>query len=203
MEDNSYQNDLFGEDSYEKKARKTSFFNKYAPQRFLPHIKIPIEYTIIVLILVLILVIVAYAVGVEAGKRSLDPSLVEEKVLYEVKLEQLKKDMDAREVQREAEEPIIEEQAPLVREIPLEISEEEINTSQDGGYVIQLASFKKELSAREELNKLRDKGVSAFISESGDWYMVRAGSYPTIEKAREVRELLEEYYTDCYIRKVD
>lgn len=66
--------------------------------------------------------------------------------------------------------------------------EKEKKESSEHFYTIQISSFKTEQSATEEINRLKKKGYSSYISVSdlpdiGKWYRVRIGKFTTKEDA--------------------
>ncbi|MFH1305266.1 MAG: SPOR domain-containing protein [Candidatus Omnitrophota bacterium] len=71
MNAGNYKDDFFEAQSRGEKGGKPRSGDRfgYSGQRFLPYIKMPVEYSVIAAIGVLVLVIVAYAIGVENGKR--------------------------------------------------------------------------------------------------------------------------------------
>jgi hypothetical protein len=68
MSDNIYQNDFFGDDLQERKKVKMRVLSDYSKQRYLPYMKIPIEYTVMIAIGAIVVVMVAYAIGVQVGR---------------------------------------------------------------------------------------------------------------------------------------
>lgn len=229
MSDNNFQQDLFGDDSARKRQRKARFLGEYSKQRYLPYLKIPIEYTIIIAIGVLVVVIIAYAIGVERGKRissekvsSALSQLEEERaaileqekglLIEEEKPGEVEEVTDISSLEREEEIPAPESTADpyegmredYVGAPPGFMAEKETPppTVSGSSYIIQLASFKDEAFAKEEAKKLVWKGVEAHVAKKGDWYQVYSAGYNTIDEARKAKEQLIEDYTDCYIRKV-
>ena len=207
MADNNYQNDLFGDDLEGRRISRPSILNRYYKQRVLPQVRVPVEYTVIVAIGVLVLIVIAYAVGVERGKRisagAAGRASVEEIIAAEKKLES----------------PVIfagDEEPVLFGGDAIEALDEEdiMNEGGEGGpessgededvsvYVIQLASFKNEDSARREVEKLNARGVKARVARKGEWYQVFATGYDTIDEAARAKRDLSEKYVDCYIRRV-
>ncbi len=69
MADNLFNNDLFGDQVPGKDAKGNQTRKVYPGHRFLPHVRVPIEYMVIVLVAFLLLLVVAYAIGVERGKK--------------------------------------------------------------------------------------------------------------------------------------
>ena len=197
MENGNFEKDLFGGHAFEKKKKGLDLLEKYSKQRLVPFIRIPLEYTVIIAIAVLVLVIISYAIGVEVGKRASVSPAVEEKEVTEI--QEL-----AEVIPEEPALPVIAEERLEEDIIATETVEETIAKAEpeETVYVIQLASFKDETAARQEVDMLSRKGISAQFKESGNWYQVFATGYQTIEEAKADRWLLSEEYTDCYIRKV-
>ena len=203
MTDREIQKDFFGGQKYEEKARKPLLIRRYPDRIFLPQLKIPVEYAVIISIAVLVLIIIAYAAGVERGKRVVSPVEVESFQAEAVVAETAKDTTETTEQaviavrQAEVAEPKKPEPAPVVKQPvrePVEEPERPI-----GKYVIQLASFKNRDSAEEEMQKLENSGIHADVTKKGDWYQVYAYGYATIESARKAKKLLSADYKDCYI----
>ena len=217
MAEKDYQNDFFGEEARGKNDRKPHILSRYSQQRFLPYIKIPIEYTVIIAIGVLVLMIISYAVGVERGKRIIVKSAMkvqadtagasQEGLAEEVTAETdisgdvLPSDEETSLEVSGAFQEIAEEVDPYegARE---EVIENEVYSYESPGYAVQLVSFKSERSANKEVNKLRSQGFEADFDKNDDWYRVYAGGYRTIGEARSARENFLSEYSDCYIRKL-
>lgn len=218
MGDDKFQQDFFGSASREKKGKKPRLLSGYSKQRFLPYVKIPIEYTVIIAIGMLVLVIISYAVGVERGKRFTPTSSVEAvdlasgkefkeepdvertslPVIEKKSLAEIDKEPEAEPEAREDADPYSGSRDDYVGAPP----EEGASPVTISGYTIQIASFKTESSAKDEIKKLASKGFEAHISRVGDWYQVYAVGYETIEQARGAQKKLAEKYQDCYIKKV-
>ncbi|MFQ5952061.1 MAG: SPOR domain-containing protein [Candidatus Omnitrophota bacterium] len=184
-----FKGDFFEGGYPEKRSIKPSFLSKYSAQRFLPHVRVPTEYTVIIAIGILILMIVAYAVGVERGKRIQAAQLAKERLPKAQVLENKRVTTTTR-----VTEPEKKEQAAPVATKTIEKAQ---------AYTIQLASFKNEDSARAEIVKLKKMGFKASFSKKGSWYQVYIGGYRNMEEALEARKKLVKYYKDCYIRKTE
>ena len=206
MTDREIQKDFFGGQEYEEKARKPLLIRRYPDRIFLPQLKIPVEYAVIISIAVLVLVIIAYAAGVERGKRLVLPVEAESSQAETVVAETVKSATGTGEQatvsvqQTEVAEPEEPEPVPVVQQPVREAAEEPERPV--GKYVIQLASFKNRDSAEEEMAKLENSGIHVDVSKKGDWYQVYAYGYATIESARKAKKLLSADYKDCYIRRL-
>jgi len=69
-------------------------------------------------------------------------------------------------------------------------------------YSIQVASYKKEATAKKEATRLKDKGFDAQILLKGSHYIVCAGKFGTKEAASGKMPQLRSAYPDCYVRKL-
>ena len=206
-----YQNDLFGGQDNESKPKKKGF----SGQRFLPYIKIPLEYTVITAVVVMLLVIIAYAIGVERGKRvigttakvlisgedilsesimleDLNVKLTEEGAVYlpEKKDEEVSLDISLKQTPLQENETIQEEKEEITESRAIDL------------YTIQLASFKDIKAVLSEIRKLKDEGISAEYIQRGEWYQVYAIGFQSIDEAKKVQAQLLSEYSDCFIRKI-
>lgn len=214
--DSDYQGDFFSEQKGAVKPKKTGFLGKYSERRALPHIRIPVEYTVIYAIGILVLIILAYAVGVEQGKRSLPAKKVAasaeqrkrdtDKVLSEVRvMKRVAEDKPEKEPQQQAKDAEKSDRTEevAVTETVKPIVEKDVKPLPPGPeYVVQLASFRDENNARSAVNQLTVKGIKAAYSRKGDWYQVFAGGYATNAEAQRVKIKLSDDYSDSYIRKI-
>lgn len=199
MTDN-FQSDFFEDRFYGKKGKKPHLLERYSKQRFLPYIKIPIEYTVISAIALLVLVIISYAVGVERGKSFSGVRPVEVQEITPFADEQTTRETADEDLPEEMPSPEIAEK-PAEEKVKEE-AEKEVTVSAEAGYVVQLASFRNERSARDEVNKLKRKGVEARMEKRGEWYQVYAAGYRTIQEAKRAKVELAADYKDCYIRQL-
>ena len=209
MMDNDYQNDFFAEQVSIKKARKPhQIMQRYSQRRLLSHIRVPVEYIVIIAIITLVLIIIAYAIGVERGKNIQSMRLPESVPREMLQVE------DEVEDEGHAEPVMIEEDVSSdmisgeqqVEEIAVEeedVKKKEITTLKEPVYVIQLASFQEESEAQMMVDGLKDTGVNAVSAKKGKWYQVSAEGYQTIEEAKAAQKVFLENYKDCYIKKVN
>jgi cell division septation protein DedD len=202
MTDKEFQKDFFGDRKYEEKARIPLLTRRYPDRIFLPHLKIPVEYAVIISIAVLVLVIIAYAAGVERGKRVGSVTPVEESFQAETVAV---KPAESEAIVSEEAVAVTEPEEAVVEEAPKQGTVKEVVKIPEapvGKYVIQLASFKNLDSAEEEIEKLEKNGIQADVTKKGAWYQVYASGYTTIESAKRAKKLLSADYEDCYIRRL-
>ncbi len=207
MTETEFQRDLFDGQYYEKKARKPVLFKRYSEQRFLPQIKVPVEYAVIIAIGMLIFIIISHALGIERGKRiaKADPALIVTEGPAPAVVESAN-DVSV-EAEEETEEPLRaerKEDVEIDKKAEEKVSPVTTKTPVDTGsvYVIQLASFKNLYAAEQEAAKLRNKGVRAELRKSGDWFQVFASGFRTIDEARDAKKRLGADYKDCFIRRM-
>ena len=206
MADHDYQEDLFGDGAYGNKVARPRVLDRYYKHRILPQLRLPVEYTVIAAIGVLVLVVIAYAVGVERGKSIAAARMpdmpVEELITAGGELE-ISPGPEAGEAGFDLSPE--EEGTPVP---PEETGAAEAAAGGKAGrevmsvYVIQLASFKNESSAFQEVKKLAEIGIDAGVARKGEWYQVFARGYDTIDEATRAKRDLREDYADCYIRRV-
>ncbi len=209
MSDGSFQNDFFGDNSSEKRARRSPLFSRISEQRSLPHLRMPIEYTVIISVGVLVLLVIAYAAGMERGRSFSGGMSEEEHIRAEESVEvaafapEIPDDVEIETVDQ-AEYGVADMAESEVEEEEALRSQETVSGSGIAGsvYIVQLASFKSRSAAADAIEELRDKGFEADVTRSGDWYQVSATGYQTIGEARKAQERLGEEYIDCYIRKI-
>lgn len=225
MVDGDFQKDFFSEGrSRDKTPRKPGFLDKYLEHRFLPHIKMPVEYTIVIGIGILVLTIIAYAVGVEKGKRMMSAEMASSKVkvsaapvdqvdgigVAEVSYEDwIRPEPETGKVVKKTESPIKEEPKPVEVAAPVQkvVAEKEPvvekkEEAPETEYAIQLASFRDEGSAKTEAAKLKKKGINADFSKKGEWFQVFSGGYRTRSEADNAVNTLAEMYPDCFIKRI-
>lgn len=70
------------------------------------------------------------------------------------------------------------------------------------GYVIQVATYKKDPYAEKEALNLKKKGFSSFTKKSGDFIVVYVGSFQSKDEAQISLKKLKKHYSDCFIRKL-
>ncbi|MDP8259247.1 MAG: SPOR domain-containing protein [Candidatus Aadella gelida] len=213
MSEDKIKIDLFDQDFEKEKSKMLRRFKQYPRQRFLPVIRIPLEYTVIISIGVLLFVVVAYAVGVETGKR------------VRVKDAGVGRDIPIQlwdEVQGSGGESVgfkkdemNSEQTPLQEEKDVNLANEEksplevepslgeVSDVSETVYTLQLASFKNEGTAKDEAKDLKERGLVANMAKRGGWYQVYTEGYRTIDEAKEAQKTLTEEYKDCYIKKTN
>jgi len=71
-----------------------------------------------------------------------------------------------------------------------------------GEYTIQLASYKAKKTADSQANALKQKGMSSFILQKGNYIILCVGRFPNKEAAKNWLIVLRKDYKDCYLRRL-
>jgi len=70
------------------------------------------------------------------------------------------------------------------------------------GYIIQVATYKKDPYAEKEMINLKKKGFSSFTRKNGDFVVVYVGNFQSKDDALTSLKKLKKRYSDCFIRKL-
>lgn len=105
-----------------------------------------------------------------------------------------------REARAGASMPVIRVSTPVVSGSA--VSRAESKDLVEGTYVIQLASYNGERSAREEANRLEKQGVRAQVVPQGRYFELRAAGYRTRAEAKSALGKLSKTYRDAFIKRL-
>ena len=217
MGNRNYQDDFFGNQFSEKKDGPIRRLKTYSKRRFLPYVKIPVEYFVIFFIGFLVLVIVSYAVGIEKGKKIAELNILKENNAEEFLRESYSEKETVLETEtiegniskKDTEEVFLFEEDKKL----LEAQKKDINEAQQiktkpisvktPKYILQLASVKNRVSAEQELGTLKNKGFDAKIKKIGNWYQIYLNGYKTLQQAEDAKKVVVTEYKDCFIRKIE
>ena len=215
MTDNQFQNDFFNPDGSGDRKR-SGFAKRYPAVRFMPHVRIPVEYVVVFGIVILVLLVVAYAAGIERGKSGI-------KGISPMDIEVIETTSNLVEIGEN--EPLLGQVGGLVEERELnegrvEIEPEELEAADadmsrksdvsdektvakptEPTYTIQLAAFAKKENVEKETARLREAGNDAAYVKIGKWYQAYVQGYKIIGEARDAKGNFIEQYPDCYIRR--
>lgn len=176
------------EQSY--KAKKEASRNMYISEK-MADFKFPTKICIQTACLI-IAIIISFALGVEKGKK-VSRINSSPRYLAENKPEKIKKEISIKK--REAIETPIENKK-------LE-KEEKNDTLMTSGYIIQVASYKKNSSyIQREVAKLESNGYKTTTVAGGDYMGICAGMFSDKKEAQKHLKQLQRTYKDCFIRKI-
>lgn len=97
--------------------------------------------------------------------------------------------------------PVIRVSTPVVSGSAVSRSEA-LGQQAEGTYVIQLASYNGERSAREEASRLSKRGISAQVIPQGRYYELRAVGFRTRAQAQAALSGLSRTYRDAFIKRL-
>ncbi len=227
MTENDYKNDFFEGRLYEAGKKKSRLVNRCSEKRTASHLKIPVEYAVILVIVIMTFVTVAYAIGVKNGKASAITGTVSENSVSVSSTPEVKEivvnvisefplpDSGAMPESKETEK-VVSRDVVLPVEMEKVVSEEQIQEEEktqaeqvsdselldETEYIVCLASFKNEKFAAKNISALTRDGVQTRLDKKGDWYQLYAAGFSTIDEARKAIEKLSKTYKDCYIKRI-
>ena len=137
---------------------------------------------------VILLLLFSFSLGVERGKKIAIAGLTATKQAP-IK----SKDLVADESIEKAEN---EEKAPLDAK-----GAQEKETEKEKKYHIQVASFQKEKSARQEAKQLEKNGYPVSILTKGEYVVVYVGGFDDEKEANSYFKILKQRYGDCILRR--
>jgi len=70
------------------------------------------------------------------------------------------------------------------------------------GYTIQIATFKGQDNAQQEITALKKQGLIPVLRPSGKYKVLCVGNFPNQETAKSLLTQLKRKYRDCYIRRL-
>jgi septal ring-binding cell division protein DamX len=159
------------------------------------------EKAILVIVGFIITAMVSFALGVERGKKII--TLKSRPRPFMASGEEATQQASA-PVARPAQvkpEPQIKPPPPAIREEEL-AAPAVLAKETAGSYTIQVASFKQEASAQEEMNSLKKKGLVASIVSKGKYLIVCVGNFVQKDEAKNLLSELKKRYQDCFIRRL-
>ncbi|KJJ83948.1 Sporulation/cell division region, bacteria domain protein [Candidatus Omnitrophus magneticus] len=226
MKEEIFTTDLFGKDVY--KAKNIDGFSavkKYSDQRFLPYIRIPIEYAVISGVIFLVLAVIIYAIGVERGKIVSQKN--ENAFVTGIKLSNnnfktlpgqvnfsesdilpdniklfLEKENVGSSVSNTVTSNVQEKEASktIKTQVKPDVNVAIIkDVPSKGAYVLQLVSTKIESKAKDELESIVKKYKTAKMVKKGVWYQIIIEGFNTEKEVETVKQFFRKKYPDCYI----
>lgn len=158
------------------------------------------EKAILIIVGFIITAMISFALGVEKGKQitTLKPKASPFMASGEDKVNQASKPQALpAEVKPEPQlkpAPTIKEEAVVAPAV--------LAKDAAGSYTIQVASFKQESSAQQEINTLKKKGLVASMLSKGKYLIVCVGNFMQKDEAKRLLSELKKRYQDCFIRRL-
>jgi hypothetical protein len=173
--------------SREKKSRHGDLFQKK------PKVSITLcfEHLVIVFIVFIIILAVVFSIGVEKGRSvssSFQRQARDEK--YGREPETVELESAVFNQQNDAENA-----APLSKALDLE-------DDTPFSFTIQVASYKREDTAKRHAEELKSQGDDAFVLQKGDYYITCIGKFTDRQSADNQIKKLRKSYNDCLVRRI-
>ncbi|MDD5633780.1 MAG: SPOR domain-containing protein [Candidatus Omnitrophica bacterium] len=209
MMDENYTNDLFGEQLPEGENGRKARLKGIPDQRFMPYIRIPMEYSIIIAIFVLILMIISFAAGVERGKAivrkegssqqektmGVDDFASQGKVVTEARTKMSGDNNTSAFKDTELDD------ASLDMELPDIFEEEEKKT--DERLKTEAQAKEKEKTKKAAEGKTQEKAQGKTVIEKGVYSIQLASSKQKFDAENEVKKLKSKGLSAQIVKKGD
>ncbi len=181
------QLDLFGSKANKEKSRQRE------------GIVIPVDATILILVVIILLLVLFFSWGVERGRKL---------TLKDFAIENEPQKISLKMSQEEKFEPLLNK--PIENEADSNIDKKEEETEKDkknkpvtSRYRVQVATFHKLSSAREEAKKLEKEGFPVEIETKSKYSVVYVGSFEDKSEAENNFKKLKNTYQDCILRSLN
>ncbi|MCF7870785.1 MAG: SPOR domain-containing protein [Candidatus Omnitrophica bacterium] len=159
-------------------------------------IVIPVDTAILLIVVIILIFVIAFSWGMERGRRLTLGALAKEAGSQKenAKAETLKTKKIGEEEKKEEEK-----NSKDLKEKRNNV----ITKKKHKLYRIQVASFYKLSSAKQEAKKLKDKGYSVKIGKKGKYSVVYVGNFNSKKEAEKNLKKLKKTYQDCMLRVSD
>ncbi len=152
--------------------------------------------------------VVCFCLGVQQGQKRVQAGQVAQKNVADISDENaIIVRSDEPKVEVLEIPPVIEESIQEVVEVPeekIEILDIELppEVPEFSGYTIQVASFEKESSAKQEALNLQKKGFETSIMQKGRHSIVCVGKFSDRQDAKKFSKRLKDKYKDFIVRRL-
>ena len=183
MDKENIQKELF---EFKASGRQSNGLRRFFQKADLT-VSLSAERMVFVSIGIIMLLVVSFALGVEKGKTI---SAAKETTAVPVQAVQQRTAATNVTVQRTAVTNTTVR--PVVQ----------VKSAADNGkpYMVVAASYLKEPSAIQEVNRLKGNGLEAFVYRSGPYYLVCVGSFTNRESAQKILNKVRQTHRDAYVR---
>lgn len=170
---------------------------RYGKKR--PTLILPLDTLILLGIVVFLLLILSFSLGVEKGRKTAYRNLEKEKQLLK------ESQFQTADVKNSPKQTAVETKDSEVQKTEKEPKQTIIEKEEswdDNKYLIQVATYLTEKTAKQEAEKLQNKGYPVVITKKGKFVVIFVGGFKDKEKAKENMKSLKEKYKDCFIRRL-
>lgn len=146
---------------------------------------LPLDILILLSVIAILLFTISFSMGVERGKK--------------VALKSGKTKEELIKSQSRNENTIIIRNENRNAETPSRAADR--NEKDKNSYHVQVASFKKENSARKEVERLESNGYPVVVMKKGNYVVIYVGGFENEKEARSNFKNLKKKYKDCIFKK--
>lgn len=146
---------------------------------------LPLDILILLSVIAILLFTISFSMGVERGKK--------------VALKSGKTKEELIKSRSRNENTIIIRNENRNAETPSRAADR--NEEDKNSYHVQVASFKKENSARKEVEKLESNGYPVVVMKKGNYVVIYVGGFENEKEARSNFKNLKKKYKDCIFKK--
>ena len=145
----------------------------------------PLDTLILLCVIAILLFTISFSMGVERGKKvALKTGVTKEELI---------------------KSPSRSENTTIIRSENRNAEPPSKAADRDGedrnSYHVQVASFKKENSARKEVEKLESNGYPVVVMKKGGYVVIYVGGFENEREARSNFKDLKERYKDCIFKR--
>ena len=152
-----------------------------------PKVILPLDTLLLLGVIVILLFTILFSLGVERGKKIA--------LRLRGKGENIEKQSQAIDSTTAKNENLKQDNLA-----PQKIVEKEKEIRQE--YHVQVASFLKEKSAREEAKSLKDNGYPVAIMKKGNYIVIYVGGFKDKREAKSNIKDLQRRYKDCFLKRL-
>lgn len=146
---------------------------------------LPLDILILLSVIAILLFTISFSMGVERGKKvAFSAGKTKEELIKS---------------QSRSENTTIIRNENRNAEIPSKAADRDEGNR--NSYHVQVASFKKENSARKEVEKLKSNGYPVVVMKKGNYLVIYVGGFENEKEARSSFKDLKKRYKDCIFKK--
>lgn len=207
MKNNPAQLEMFGLDDHNNHETKNT---QHSDPSYLKKIR-GYQNLIYILIAFILVSLLSFSLGVEKGKKliaGVNPSINDMRLLPQTEnkgslplagiKETVNKETASPAAMKKEEKGSLGLNVETANEIKIKAGENPDKTN----YTIQVASISHGKYVNNELNKLKNKGYSAFSLTKGKYAVICIGRFNAKEEAQRYLTRLKNSYPDCQIRRL-
>jgi len=152
-----------------------------------PKVILPLDTLILLGVIVILLFTILFSLGVERGKK--------------IAL-RLKNEGENIEEHNRAADSITAKNEDSTQDILAPQKTVDKEKKVERKYHVQVASFHKVKSAREEAQSLKDNGYPVVIMKKGDYVVIYVGGFKDKREAKNNIKDLQRKYKDCFLKRL-